>query len=491
MSQCAPESVEKNHLRLAPYHRFTVEGRSYAVNTGRFRYARLDDKTAAFLAAWEGDPRVQPPDDVRVTLVKTGLLPGERGEILPDGPARLERDRRAAAKWLAGAAARTSTLCLLVAQECNMACVYCYGNAGSYGGGGLMTEETARRGVDWLVRHSGDNRKLGLSFFGGEPLLNLPVIRRTVEYARQAGERSGKTFTFSLTTNASLVDEAAVDFLRANRFEITVSFDGTAPAQDKHRPLKDGSPSHAAVAPRIKQLLSAFPRACGRATLYGETDPGEVLAALKEIGFQNCHLVPASGCLLTGDPPEKALFRRERERAADLRRGAAAFVAAVKRRDPAEAARQLKDRDLFLITSFGGAPFMVRRLFFCGAGRSYLAADVDGGLYPCHRFVGLREYLLGSVYGAEDPPRGLFHASPVTESEECRRCWLKYVCGGGCAYANIASTGSPFRPGPAFCRQFGQTAETLIDAAGRLTGEDWEFLYQSNVVARPPCPLDF
>ncbi|MCL6611586.1 MAG: nif11-like peptide radical SAM maturase [Peptococcaceae bacterium] len=491
MSQWVTEPLEDNILRLAPYHRFAVEGRSYVVNTDRFRYARLDDKTAAFLAAWEDNPGVRPPDDVRVTLVKTGLLPWDRGGILPDGAARLDRDRRAADKWLAGDTGRTSTLCLMVAQECNMACVYCYGNAGSYGGGGLMTEETARRGVDWLVSHSGGNRKLVLSFFGGEPLLNLPVIRRTVEYARQAGERSGKTFTFSLNTNASLVDEAAIDFLRANRFEIIVSFDGTAPAQDKHRPFKDGSPSYAVVAPRIKMLLSAFPGACGRATLYGDTDPGEVLAALKEMGFQNCHLVPASGCLLTCETPEKDLFRRERDRAADLRRGAAAFVAAVKRRDPAEAARQLKDRDLFWVTTIGRWPFMVRRLFFCGAGRSYLAADVDGGLYPCHRFVGLREYLLGSVYGAEDPPRGLFHASPVTESEECRRCWLRYVCGGGCAYDNIASTGNPFRPGPAFCRQFGQTVETLIDAAGQLTGEDWEFLYQSNVVARPPCPLDF
>ena len=491
MSPCAPEPAGKYSLRLAPYHRFTVEGRSYVVNTDRFRCARLDDRTAAFLAAWEGDPRVQPPDDVRGALVKTGLLAEERGKILPDGAARLERDRRAAAGWLAGAAARTSTLCLMVAQECNMACVYCYGNAGSYGGGGLMTAETARRGVDWLIRHSGGNRKLGLSFFGGETLLNLPVIRRTVEYAKQAGERSGKTFAFSVTTNASLADKEAIDFLLANRFEIVVSFDGTAAAQDRQRPFKDGSPSYAAVAPRVKQLLSAFPRACGRATLYGETDPGEVLAALKEMGFQNCHLVPASGRLLTGAPPEKALFRRERERAAGLRREAEAFVAAVKRRDPAEAARQLKDRDLSLVTSFGRAPFMTRRLFFCGAGRNYLAVDVDGGLYPCHRFVGLREYLLGGVDGAEDPPRGLFHESPVTESGECRRCWLKYVCGGGCAYANIASTGSPFRPDPAYCRQFGQTAETLIDAAGRLTNEDWEFLYQNNVVIRPPCPLDF
>ncbi|WP_242652550.1 nif11-like peptide radical SAM maturase [Desulfofarcimen acetoxidans] len=492
MLQCAAGTVEKSKLQLMPYHRFEVEGRIYAVNADRFCCKRLDDRTVAFLSAWEGDPRVQPEDDVRSALVKMGLLVGDQGKTCPDpAAARLERDSRAVAGWLSTDAARTSSLCLMVAQECNMACVYCYGDAGRYGGGGLMTVETSCRSVDWLIRHSGGNRKLNLSFFGGEPLLNLPLIRWTVEYAKQTGEQNGKTFTFSITTNASLADEAAIDFLRANQFEVVISFDGTPAAQDKQRPFKDGRPSYAEVAPRIKQLLSAFPLACGRATLYGGTEPGEVLAAMKEIGFQSCHLVPASGCLLTGVPEEKALFRRDRERAADLRREAAAFVAAVKRHDPAEAAYRLKDRDLSRLTSIGSVPFIVRRLFFCGVGRNYLAVDVDGSLYPCHRFVGMKEYLLGSVSGEEDPPRGLFHESPVTKSEECRQCWLKYVCGGGCTYTNIASASGPFRPDPTYCRQFGQMMETLLDAAGQLTAEDREFLYQNNVVARPPCPLDF
>lgn len=491
MSLRAYESMGKNKLQLAPYHRFTVEGRSYAVSIDRFCWARLDDKTAAFLSAWESDPFTRPTDDVRSALVKTGLLPADPGKTCPDEAARLERDRRAAARWLAGDAARTSTLCLMVAQECNMACVYCYGDAGTYGGGGLMTEETARRSVDWLVRHSGNNKKLRLSFFGGEPLLNLPVIRRAVAYANEIGEENGKTFEFSMTTNASLADDAVIDFLRANRFMLVISFDGTPEVQNRNRPFKDGRPSYAAVAPKVKELLAAFPEAGCRATLYGETDPDEVLAALKEIGFQTCHLLAASGCLLTDAPSEKAHFRREQERATSLRQGAAAFVAAVKRRDPAEAAQALKDRDLSRVASIENGPFMVRRMFYCGVGRSYLAVDVDGSLYPCHRFVGLPEYRLGNVRGVEDPPRGLFHESPVAASEECRQCWLKYMCGGGCTYGNVASTGRPFRPDPAFCRQVRQTMETLLDAAGQLTAEDREFLYQNNVVARPACPLDF
>ena len=491
MLPCGPDSMEQNKLQLAPYHRFTVEGRTYAVDIDRFRCARLDARTAAFLAAWESDPRVQAADDVRNSLVKTGLLAKDRGKIQPDGTDRLERDRRSAAGWLAGDSARTTSLCLMVAQECNMACVYCYGSAGTYGGGGLMPAETARRSVDWLISHSGDNRDLIVIFFGGEPLLNLPVIRRTVDYAKRMGEQMGKTFSFSVTTNASLADEAAIDFLRANQFEIIISFDGTQVAQNRQRPFKDGGPSYAAVVPRIKQLLSVFPKACGRATLYGDTEPGEVLAALKEIGFRNCHLVPASGCLLTDAPSEEALFRRDRERADYLRREAAAYVAAVKRRDRAEAAQLLKDGELFRITSIGVSPLFVRRLFFCGVGRTYLAVDVDGSLYPCHRFVGMKEYLLGSISEAADPPRSLFHESPVIISEECRQCWLKYVCGGGCTYGNIASSGRPFGTDPAFCRQYRQMMETLLDAAAQLTGEDREFLYQNNVVARPKCPLDF
>lgn len=103
----------------------------------------------------------------------------------------------------------------------------------------------------------------------------------------------------------------------------------------------------------------------------------------------------------------------------------------------------------------------------------------------------MREYLLGNAGEEIDPPRGLFHQSPVVESAECRECWLKYDCGGGCTYGNIASTGRPFQPDPAYCRQLRQTMETVLDAAAQLTGEDREFLYQNRVVTRPACPLDF
>ncbi|HWR55813.1 MAG TPA: nif11-like peptide radical SAM maturase [Negativicutes bacterium] len=491
MLQGGPDPVGQNKLQLASYHRFTVADRTYAVEIDRFRCSRLDSKTAAWLAVWERDPRVQAADDVRDSLVKAGLLTKDQERTQPDGAAQLERDRRSAARWLAADSALTTDLCLMVAQECNMACVYCYGNAGTYGGGGLMTAETARRSVDWLISHSGDNRELTLIFFGGEPLLNLPVIRQTVDYAKRAGQEAGKEFSFSITTNASLADEAVIDFLRTNKFAILVSFDGPQAVQDRQRPFKDGSPSHTAVAPRIKKLLSAFPNACGRATLYGETEPGEVLAALKEIGFQECHMVPASRCLLTGAPSEEELFSRDREQADNLRREAAAYVAAVKRRDRAEAAELLRDGDLFHMTSIGNTQLFVRRLFFCGAGRAYLAVDVDGSFYPCHRFVGMPEYLLGNISEAADPPRGHFHESPAIMSEECRQCWLKYVCGGGCAYGNISSTGRFFRPDPAFCRNYRQMMETLLDATDQLTDEDKEFLYENDVVPRPKCPLDF
>ncbi len=123
MAQLAPELMEKNKLELAPYHRFTVEGRTYAVTIDRFRCTRLDDRTAAFLAAWESDPGVRPEDDVRSVLLKIGLLAADPGKTCPDEASRLERDCRAAGKWLGTDAARTDTLCLMVAQECNMACV--------------------------------------------------------------------------------------------------------------------------------------------------------------------------------------------------------------------------------------------------------------------------------------------------------------------------------------------------------------------------------
>ena len=86
-------------------------------------------------------------------------------------------------------------ICLHVAHDCNLACKYCFAGKGEYDGPkGLMSFETGKRALDFLVEKSGTRKNLEVDFFGGEPLLNWEVCKKLVEYGRSIEKEHGKTF---------------------------------------------------------------------------------------------------------------------------------------------------------------------------------------------------------------------------------------------------------------------------------------------------------
>ena len=169
---------------------------------------------------------------------------------------------------------------LNVTNQCNLACTYCY----EYGEDKIvetengrqpkwMSEETARESVEFLLRESRDNPRAHMTFFGGETLMNFPVLKATIAYARRAPAKLGKTIDFSLTTNATLLKPEVIEFLAEQRFGVTISIDGPEELQNKFRVFNNGAGSYAIVAPKIKALLARHrSRPIGaRVTLTRET----------------------------------------------------------------------------------------------------------------------------------------------------------------------------------------------------------------------------
>jgi len=165
------------------------------------------------------------------------------------------------------------SIALLVAQECNMSCIYCYGQGGGYGGGGMMSEETAFKAVDWLMENSKKAERVNVSFFGGEPLLNFTLIQKVVEYAKDAAHGKGKKVTFSITTNATLFTDEIISFMSREKIYPLVSFDGTLETQNRQRPFKGGRGSYETVRANIRKLLEVYPRLAARAIVYGDANP--------------------------------------------------------------------------------------------------------------------------------------------------------------------------------------------------------------------------
>src|SRR5262249_32269164 len=162
----------------------------------------------------------------------------------------------------------------------------------------FMSEATARESVEFLLRESGDSRVAHLTFFGGETLLNFPVLKATIAYARRRAAEAGKTIEFSLTTNATLLKPDIIAFLADNDVGVTISIDGPKELQNKFRVFHNGAGSYEVVAPKIKELLRVHrSRPIGaRVTLTSETiDVVRIYRHLtEEFGFWEVGFAPVT-----------------------------------------------------------------------------------------------------------------------------------------------------------------------------------------------------
>ncbi|MBM4152545.1 MAG: nif11-like peptide radical SAM maturase [Kiritimatiellaceae bacterium] len=379
-------------------------------------------------------------------------------------------------------------IALFITQNCNLACIYCYGKDGGYGSSGHMNSTTARMAIDWLIKQSGDVKTLGIAFFGGEPLLNFSLMKKVVEYARQRGSEFNKDFEFSITTNGSLLTDEKIAFLNENKINPIVSFDGSKDVQDTQRPFKDGQGSYDVIEPKIRKLLNTFPNATARATLKGATKPKEVTVALNKIGFRSTHMTIASPSLF--EVPDKRMGEEcgSQSMTTDLDRDAEDLLQSIKSRD-VDRLRWLKENSDLVsrLTAFFNKE---KKYFGCGAGRAYVGVDNTGGVFLCARFVGKAEYKLGNVFEGQ-PSRGKYMNSPIRTVEECKNCFARYICGGGCYHENVGASGAVDKPSVSYCRIMRRSVEMVAYVASQLTDGDRKYLSQSGIVRSRSCPFDF
>lgn len=458
---------------VKPYHLFRHAGGWHVIDIEGMRAAAVDEATADFLANPDGgSPLVSLAAE---RLAELGLLPVD------------EEQAATAAKEIKPDPMPVVNIALFLTQSCNLRCVYCYGGGGGYGSGGDMAEKTAFQAVDWLLDQAGKIKKLHIGFFGGEPFLNFPLMKAVAEYAKQKAREMGKEVAFHTTTNATLLDDEKIDFIKKYRLEVLVSFDGTKELQDAQRPYADGQGSYDAALPGIKKLLAALPETPGHAVITGDTDPEAVKDALREIGFAQFSVMPASRSLFAGPDGvrgernfQKLLLALEEEVEVWLRLTASRYGGAL---------QGLKDKS-GLYPSLTALLHNSKRRHGCGAGRGLVGVSVSGDIYLCHRFVGREEYKLGSVF-VPGLAREEYLASQLERTGECSACFARYYCGGGCKHDNAGACGSAFVPSRDMCRLRRRELELAAAVVCQLSSGDRAFLTEQGIFPPKPCPLDF
>lgn len=319
-------------------------------------------------------------------------------------------------------------LCLHIAHDCNLACRYCFAGEGEYQGDrSLMSLEVGKKALDFLVENSGSRRNLEVDFFGGEPLMNFDVVKELVAYGREIEKVKDKHFRFTLTTNGVLLNDDIIEFANREMDNIVLSIDGRKEVHDHMRPFKNGAGSYDLIINKFKKVAESRKQTKyyvrGTFTHYNLDFVKDVLHLADE-GFEQISVEP----VVAG--PEEPYAIRE-EDIPEICKGYDELAKEMLKRK-----KEGKGFNFFhYMIDLSGGPCVYKRLSGCGSGTEYLAVTPWGDLYPCHQFVGEEQFCLGNVdEGIKNTElRDTFKLCNVYAKEECRNCFARFYCSGGCA----------------------------------------------------------
>ena len=348
-------------------------------------------------------------------------------------------------------------LCLHVAHTCNLNCAYCFASQGRFHGErALMSFETGKQALDFLIANSGTRRNLEVDFFGGEPLMNFEVVRQLVAYARSIEKEHGKNFRFTLTTNGMLIDDEVIDFANRECNNVVLSLDGRKEIHDRFRVDYAGNGSWERIVPKFQRLVEArggkgyYMR--GTFT-HANPDFLEDVKEMLRLGFTELSMEP-----VVCAPDDPSALTEE-----DLAVVMEQYEQLARLMD----ARRREGRPFTFyhyMLDLKGGPCIYKRISGCGSGTEYMAVTPWGDLYPCHQFVGEERFRLGDVWRGvtNTAVQDEFAACNVYARPACADCWAKLYCAGGCAANAYHATGSVSGVYENGCRLFRKRLECAI-----------------------------
>ena len=335
-------------------------------------------------------------------------------------------------------------MCLHISHDCQLRCKYCFASTGDFGEGRkLMDFETGKRAIDFLIEHSGSRRNLEVDFFGGEPLMNWDVVKQVVAYARSQEKEHNKNFRFTITTNGILLTEDKYEFLNKEMSNVVLSIDGRKEVNDRMRPNAGNFGTYDTIMPKYQKFVEAR-KASGNDQYYVRgtftkynLDFGKDVFHFNDMGFDQISVEPVvtdlkhDYALTEADMP--AIFEEYERVAKEL----------IARKKAGKGFNFFH----FMIDLDQG-PCAIKRLRGCGCGNEYVAITPDGDIYPCHQFVGMEEWKMGSLYDGtfNTEMKDYFARANIYGKEDCANCWAKFYCSGGCNANNLQYAGDVLKP---------------------------------------------
>lgn len=334
-----------------------------------------------------------------------------------------------AAKMVSGP---VKAMCLHIAHDCNLRCKYCFASTGEYGGKrALMSPEVGKKAIDYLLKYSYGRKNLELDFFGGEPTMNFDAVKEVVAYARSKEKEYGKNFRFTITTNGVLLDDDKIDFINREMYNCVLSLDGRKEINDAIRPTVNGKGSYDLIVPKYQKLVEARRKCADNRNQYyvrgtftkKNLDFTQDVLHLFDLGFDQVSVEP----VVSPEYQDYAITEEDLPRIFQEYETLAKTVLQLKKEGK-------KFNFFHFMIDLDQGPCAIKRLRGCGCGNEYVAVTPEGDVYPCHQFVGMEDWKMGSVLdqSLDLEKKDYFAKTNVYTKEDCKNCWAKFYCSGGC-----------------------------------------------------------
>ncbi|MDP3058100.1 MAG: thioether cross-link-forming SCIFF peptide maturase [bacterium] len=444
-------------------HIFQALDRNYVFDTGSGSLFEIDEVALAVLELWPAfsTKQIMAELEGRFSSVSIEEAANELSDMLSDGVLNSEIPLEPSAS---NAVPEVKALCLHVAHDCNLRCLYCFAGTGNFGGERTMMDfETGKAAIDFLLKSSGSRRNLEVDFFGGEPLLNFQVVKQIVAYGEKVQTEHGKNIRFTLTTNATLLGKEEIDFLNEKKMAVVVSLDGRPEINDRMRPFNGGHGSHESVSKAIVDFVKSrdtknyYVR--GTFTRHN-LDFTKDIEHLYALGLREISLEP----VVAAEKEDYAI------RSEHLPRLFLEYDKLARFYLDKEASGDGFNFFHFNMATYNG-PCFAKRVTGCGAGYDYVAITPEGELYPCHQFVGQEQFKLGNVFlGIENfSLSARFRAANLYHKEDCSSCWARFLCSGGCHANAYYANGDLLSPDQISCALQKKRIECSLALVARKT----------------------
>jgi uncharacterized protein len=422
-------------------HKYTLNGYNIVIDTNSGAVHVFDDAPFDMLDYLEDSVPEIPPAKMLNTLSHKydnetlNEAYDELRELYKIGQLYSSDDYEKYAKMMKGAPIKS--MCLNIAHDCNLRCEYCFAAKGDFGRGRmLMPFEVAKKAIDFLIEKSEGRHNLEVDFFGGEPLMNFEVVKQVVNYARSIEKKHNKNFRFTITTNGLLLTDDKIDFINKEMSNCVLSLDGRKSVNDRLRVRVDGTGCYDQIVPKFQKLVSERGDkdyyARGTFTKYNLDFTNDV-QHMVDLGFEQVSVEPVvSDINLDYSIKENDLPRvfEEYERLAKT---------IIHRK------KEGREFNFFhFMLDLNQGPCAIKRLRGCSCGNEYIAVTPEGDIFPCHQFVGNDELKMGNVIDGTFNVnlKNEFALANIYSKPECKNCWAKFYCSGGCNANNFQYEGN-------------------------------------------------